>query len=32
MKKMDFLFLFLLFCINIIHEYVNGNVFSGKNL
>ena len=29
---MDFLFLFLLFCINIIHEHVNRNVFEGKNL
>ena len=31
-KKMDFLFLFLLFCINIVHEYVKGNVFAGEIL
>ena len=29
---MDFLFLFLLFCINIVHEYVKGNVFAGEIL
>ena len=28
-KTMHFLFLFLMFCINILHEYVNGRSYLG---
>ena len=28
-KRMHFLFLFLMFCINILHEYVNGRSYLG---
>ena len=31
-KKMDFLFIFLVFCINIIREYVNLNIFYAQIL